>query len=120
MKNNFDRRNLLKGLLTLPAAAAAGAWISSCGKKSSDSTPNQQAKTSTLAKGSATKTTVNFNVVLHGTYALQFDTLNKQVLILIPSVFEADGTTPAHEYRAGTFRQEGKIDASPGTVLTFG
>jgi len=59
MKNNFDRRNLLKGLLTLPAAAAGGAWISSCGKKSSDSTPNQQAKTSMLAKGSATKTTVN-------------------------------------------------------------
>jgi hypothetical protein len=51
---------------------------------------------------------------LHGTYALQFDTQNKQVQVLIPAVFEQNGK-PAHEYRAGFFLNEAPI--SPPSVL---
>jgi hypothetical protein len=118
---NFDRRNLLKGLLALPGAAALGGWMSSCnnGKKGPEP-PSNQTKNSILSKRSDnTTTTIDFNIVLHGTYALQFDTQNQQALILIPSVFKDDGT-PAHEYKAGLFRLEIPIDEGPKTILPFG
>ena len=122
MKTNFNRRNVLKGLLALPGAAAVGGWMSSCnsGKKDSEAAPNQKTKDSTLLKKSDNTTlTIDFNIVLHGTYALQFDTQNQQVLILIPSVFRDDGT-PAHAYKAGLFLLEIPIDEGPQTILPFG
>lgn len=104
MKNNFDRRDLLKGLLTLPGAAALGGWMSSCGKNGGNS--NLKPGAATINGSIATTlTTVDFSVVLHGAYALQFDTTNQQVQILIPEVLDNTGKE-AHQYLSGLFRNE--------------
>jgi hypothetical protein len=103
VKNTFDRRNVLKGLLTLPVAVAAGAWINSCGKNNSN--PKPDAVALDRSNAATAPTTVDFSVVLHGTYAVQFDTQNKQVQILIPTVLDSSGKE-AHKYWSGLFRNE--------------
>lgn len=94
MKHNLDRRNLLKGLLALPAAAAVGGWMTSC------------------KKAAAAPTIVDFSIVLHGTYALQFDTKINCVQILIPTVLDDNGDE-AHQYLSGLFQNEKPFGASP-------
>ena len=94
MKNNFDRRDLLKGLLALPGAAAMGGLTSSCAKN--------EVKNNSI---------VDFSVVVHGTCAVQFDTQNKQLQVLIPTVLE--NGTEAHQYLKGLFRDESPFEASP-------
>lgn len=113
MKNNFDRRNLLKGLLTLPGGAALGGWMSSCGKNEGNSNPKPEA--SLNSKANAAPTTVDFSVVLHGTYALQFDTQNQQVQILVPTVLE--NGKEAHKYLSGLFRNEQPYVASSSPTV---
>ncbi len=101
---NFDRRNLLKGLLTLPGAAAVGGLMISCGKNEEKSTPKTEASPDSSKTAVAATTTVDFSVVLHGSYAIQFDTDNAKVQILIPTVLE--GGKEAHKYLRGLFKAE--------------
>ena len=118
-KSNFDRRDLLKGLLAVQGAAAMTGLLSSCNKGAENQQPKAASdlQSASLSKGGPTST-INFNIVLHGTYVLQFDTQNKQALILIPTVLKDDGTE-AHEYKAGTFQREQKTLALPGATLVF-
>jgi hypothetical protein len=104
----------LKGLLTLPASAAAGAWISSCGKN--DSNPKVGALAPTSSNAATAATTVDFSVVLHGAYALQFDTDKGKVQILIPTVLE--NGVEAHKYLKGLFRDEQPFTPSGTSVIS--
>src|SRR5262249_49153692 len=83
-KLSFDRRDLLKGLLALPGAAAVGGLMSSCTKNENVQPKSDSAPQS--SKSNVAPTIVDFSVVVHGTCAVQFDTQNKQVQILIPGV----------------------------------
>jgi hypothetical protein len=103
MKGNFDRRNVLKGLLTVPAAAAVGGWMNSCGKDGGNSNSKREAAPDSSSAALA-PTTVDFSVVLHGAYALQFDTDKGRAQILIPTVLE--NGKEAHKYLSGLFRNE--------------
>jgi hypothetical protein len=76
MKSRFDRRDLLKGLLAVPGAAAFNVLSPAAAHAEPMATP------------------INLNVVLHGTFAVEFDTDQKRVFLRIPSV---DG----HKYKAG-------------------
>jgi hypothetical protein len=116
-KLNFDRRSVLKGLLAVPGAAAMGGLMSSCAKNGGNTQPKPEAARK-ISKTALAATTIDFSVVLHGTYALQFDTQNKQVQILIPTVLEGDGTE-AHKYLSGLFLNE-KPFITPSAPIVFG
>jgi hypothetical protein len=118
-KSNLDRRDLLKGLLAVPGVAALGGLVSSCNKDAENAQPKTAVDIKTVTpKTAASATTISFNLVLHGTYALQFDTQNKQLQILIPEVLDSSGTE-AHQYLSGMYLVETPIMAS-AAVIAFG
>jgi hypothetical protein len=93
----INRRQILKGISTLPLAAAAGALIS-CEKR--------QEQTSTNLKPKALG---QFNVVVHGLFAMVFDnSLNVDgkslPLVLMPPVVDM------HAYGAGGWRHEQQLE----------
>jgi hypothetical protein len=102
MKNSLDRRNILKGLLALPASAAFGGWM----------TAPETADDATIM--------ADLRIVVHGAMALHFVTAEKKeeqfLEILIPEV-------KSHEYEAGLLLQEDDFAASspfmpmPGAIV---
>ncbi len=109
MNNNFERRDVLKGLLALPGAAAMNGLMPAEAQKLVKAT-----KPVKTAAAAATKSTMNFNVVLHGTFALEFDIKRGKASVVIPRVL--NGSRDAHIYIAGSFRQEAPLDASKEVI----
>src|SRR5438270_1907809 len=106
MKKNFDRRDLLKGLLTVPGTAGLGGWLQAGAQK-----PTKKNMPAAIV---AVKPTMNFNVILHGTFALEFDIKKNKASVLIPRVL--NGSRDAHVYKAGPFREEGSLDSSKEVI----
>jgi len=106
MKKNLDRRDLLKGLLALPGAAAVGGWMRAYAHK--------PAKKNSSAALIAPKPSINFNVILHGAVALEFDVKKNKASVLIPRVL--NGSRDAHVYEAGPFREEDVLDSSTEVI----
>jgi hypothetical protein len=106
MKKDFDRRDVLKGLVMVPGAAALGAWLQADAQR-----PTNKNMPAAIA---AAKPTMNFNVILHGTFALELDIKKNKASVLIPRVL--NGSRDAHVYKAGPFREEGLLDSSKEVI----
>jgi hypothetical protein len=78
----FNRRDLVKGLITVPAVAAMNGCCTPCPK------PTEMA----------------LNIVLHGAFALQFDIRASRLYVLVPAVDTADGYS--HQYKVGHWGSE--------------
>src|SRR5258707_837046 len=94
-KNHMDRRSALKSLLAIPAVVGLETL----------KVPAMDAQTSGVQ--------MTLNLILHGTYALEFSQSAQRTYVRIPAV-------PSHKYLIGHWGIEEPLnETKPGSPLTI-